>query len=110
MSTSKAKSSAVAVSLVAVLAVAAMVATPLLATPAYATVVKDPCKYPNSKECKEFCKDYPNSDKCPKKDDNKKKFPVCHNDKQIYVGSKNAQYKHMENHGDKKYCPKKPSY
>ena len=108
MSTPKAKSSAVAVSLVAVLAVAAMVATPLLATPAYAAIVKNPCeKDPYSDACKKFCKEYPKDPKCPKEDNNnKKKFPVCHNGKQIYVGSKNAQYKHIENHGDKKYCKK----
>jgi hypothetical protein len=113
MSTPKAKSSAVAVSLVAVLAAAAMVATPLLAAPAYGSyVVKNPCeKDPYSYECKKFCKEYPKDPKCPKDDgNNNKKYPVCHNGKQIYVGSKNAQYKHIENHGDKKYCPKKPAY
>jgi hypothetical protein len=112
MSTPKAKSSAVAVSLVAVLAAAAMVATPLLAAPAYGTYVKNPCKIdPKSYECEKFCKEYPKDPYCPKKDgNNNKKYPVCHNDKQIYVGSKNAQYKHIENHGDKKYCPKKPAY
>jgi hypothetical protein len=108
MSTSKAKSSAVAVSLVAVLAVAAMVATPLLATPAYATYVKNPCEKDRySDECKKFCKEYPKDPKCPKEDDNnKKKYPVCHNGKQIYVGSKNAQQKHFDNHKDTPYCKK----
>jgi hypothetical protein len=108
MSTPKARSLAVAVPLGAVMVVSAMLAIPWLASTAYATTTYNPCeKDPYSDKCKKFCKDYP--DKC-KKEDNKKKYPVCHNGKQIYVGSKNAQYKHMENHYEPKYCPKKPSY
>jgi hypothetical protein len=99
MSTSKAKSLAVFVPVGAVLVFSAMLATPWLAAPAYADSHDGYCDPKYDPKCpppKDDKCDPKYDPKCEPKKDNKKKYPVCHNGKQIYVGSYNAQQKHLD--------------